>query len=131
MLHSDDQGGGQRYESVAWFDSECMPGVRYGVARFSVARRIELTRRIRDAGRNLEFLAASADGRDKLDAAVVSAELDRIYIEWGLLAIEGLHIDGKIATATLLLERGPIALAKEVLEQIRSASELSEIERKN
>jgi hypothetical protein len=72
---------GKGYESVAWFEAEAVPGVRYAIARISFGRRIELARRIREIGRKLEFLEAGSDMREKLEAAVVAAEIDRGYLE--------------------------------------------------
>ena len=120
-----------RHESFAWVDSKTRGGVRFRIARMSVARRIELARRIREAGRGLEFLEAGSDVREKLDAAVLKGEIDRAYLAWGLEEIEGLEIDGETATTQLLIERGPADLAAEILVAIRSECGLSEAERKN
>jgi hypothetical protein len=123
--------GEQRYESVAWFESESVPGVRFGVRRVSLGRKIELVRRIREVGGKAEFLAASDDVCDKLDAALVSAEIDRMYVEWGLCSIEGITFDEVAATMESLVERGPIALTNEILTRIKAECGLSETERKN
>lgn len=120
-----------RHESVLWFDSECTPGVRYAISRVSLGRRIELARRIREIGRKAEFLAASSNTRDQLEAAVISAEIDREYIEWGLSAVEGLTIDGEMATSRTVIERGPFQLAIEILAHIKHECQLDEAERKN
>lgn len=119
------------HESFAWYEAETHAGVRYRIARMSVGRRIELARRIREAGRKLEFLEASGDVREKLEAAVLQGEIDKTYLAWGLEAIEGLRIDGEAATPELLIERGPANLAAEILRRIRSECGLSESERKN
>lgn len=125
------EAGSARYESSAWVESTTHAGVRYRIAKMSVGRRIELARRIRDAGRKLEFLEASSDLREKLDGAVVKAEIDRAYLLWGLEEIEGLEIDGERATAESVVERGPADLAEEILGSIRRECGLSESERKN
>src|SRR5579864_1608797 len=118
-------------ESSAWFDAETHAGVRFRVARISVARRIELARKIREIGRKVEFLEAGQDPREKLEAAVLAAEIDRVYLEWGLKEIQGLHIDGEPATPEGLIEKGPIKLAKEMLARIKSECGLGEEQRKN
>lgn len=120
--------GGHR--SSAWFAAEAMPGVRFRIARISVARRIELARRVREIGRKLEFLEAG-DAREKLEAAVLAAEIDRAYLEWGLEEIEGLEIDGEAATPAALIDKGPVGLAEEVLARIKEECGLGEEERKN
>ena len=69
-LHSD-----KHFESAVWFDAEGRPGVRYQIARVSFGRRIELARRIREIGRKTEYLEAGSDVREKLEAAVLRAEI--------------------------------------------------------
>ncbi len=76
------------------------------IVRVSVGRRIELARKIREIGRKLEFFEASGDAREKLEAMVLSQEIDRAYLEWGLEAIEGLSIDGEAATPLSSIETG-------------------------
>lgn len=125
-LHS-----GERYESSVWFDSDTRAGVRFGIARVSFGRRIELARRIREIGRRMEYLEAGRDAREKLEAAVASAEIDRAYLDWGLIGVEGIEIDGAAATPVSLIESGPVELAAEILARIKSECGLSEDERKN
>jgi hypothetical protein len=122
---------GEAHESSRWFDAEACAGVRYRIARISLGRRIELARRIREIGRKAEFLEAGDDVRDKLEAAVLQGEIDRVFLEWGLEAVEGLEIDAEAATPTVLIERGPLALAMEIVGRIRAECGLNETERKN
>jgi hypothetical protein len=126
MSHS-----GEGHQSGVWFDAEAQAGVRFKVGRISVARRIELARKIRDIGRKLEFLEAGSDPREKLEAAVLEAEIDRAYLEWGLMDIEGMTIDGEVATPAALIDKGPLGLAMEMLARIKAECGLSENERKN
>ena len=42
-----------------------------------------------DRAARLEFLEAGTDVREKLEAAVVAAEIDRAYLEWGLAGSRG------------------------------------------
>jgi hypothetical protein len=121
----------ESYESTAWFDAGSRPGVRFSVARISFGRRIELARKIREIGRRMEFLEASSDAREKLEATVLSAEIDRAYLEWGLTGIEGLEIDGSAATPAAVIEAGPMDLANEILARIKGECGLTEDERKN
>ncbi len=119
------------YDSSMWFGSETCAGVRFRIARVSVGRRIELARKIREAGRRVEFLQAGSDPREKLEAMVLEQEIERAYLEWGLEEVEGLAIDGEIASPLLLIEKGPAELAREVLARIQAECGLSEDERKN
>jgi hypothetical protein len=119
------------FDSALWFDAESAAGVRYSIARLTFGRRLELARRIREIGRKAEFLAAGTDAREKLEAAVVGAEVDRAYLEWGLLAVEGLTIDGEAATPQAVVDKGPLELAMEILGRVKSECGLSESQRKN
>jgi len=119
----------QNHESLTWFQSES--GVRFAIRRISLGRRIELARKIREVGRRLEFLEASGDAREKLEAAVLATEIDRAYLEWGLEAVEGLTIDGEPATPERLIDLGPLDLAMGILSRIKAECGLTEGERKN
>jgi len=121
----------KRYESSIWFDSKTRPGVRFGIVRISFGRRIELARRIREIGRKAEYLDAGSDIREKLEAKVMAAEIDRAYLEWGLIGVEGLEIDGAPATPASLIDLGPVELATEILARIKAECGLTEDERKN
>jgi len=118
------------FNTERWFDSETVPGVRFAVRRPSLAQRIELTRRVRDLLLNNEFLASGSEP-EKLEAALGDLLVRRLYLEWGLANIEGLRIDGEIATVDNLISGGPEALAEEVASRIQLECGLSEEERKN
>ena len=72
----------------------------------------------RSAGRWSSWKRAQ-DPREKLEAAVLAAEIDRVYLEWGLEEIRGLEIDGEAATPAALIEKGPLDLATEILARIK------------
>ncbi|HVO97431.1 MAG TPA: hypothetical protein VMT15_05160 [Bryobacteraceae bacterium] len=122
---------GNEWESRVWHDAEAVKGVRYEIVRVSFGRRIELARRIREIGRKVEYLEAGEDVREKLEATVLAAEIDQAYLDWGLVSIEGLRIDGAEATPEALIDRGPVELAMEILAHIKSECGMSEDERKN
>jgi hypothetical protein len=119
------------YESVVQVDSRVASGVTYAVARVSFERRLELMRRIREFGRRMEFLEAGQEPGDKMDAALLRAELDRIWVLWGLRDVAGLEVDGKRATPELLAQAGPEALFREALAAVRAQAGLTTAERKN
>ena len=124
-------GASEKWDSRVWFDAETVRGVRYEIVRVSFGRRIELARRIREIGRKMEYLEASADARETLEATVLAAEIDRAYLDWGLVSVEGLEIDGAAATPETLVDRGPVELATEILGRIKSECGMTEDERKN
>jgi hypothetical protein len=97
----------------------------------SFGRRLELTRRVRELGQKLEYTQAGDSVAERLEAGALSAEIDRIYLEWGLLRIEGLDLDGSKAEAKTLIEYGPEDLCQEILAVIKRECGLSDEERKN
>lgn len=119
------------YESTRTVQSATCEGVTFRVVRMSFARRLELARRVRDLGRRIEFQQAGEGLQDKVEAAVSTGEVERLYLEWGLLDISGLTIDGEAADAASAIARGPEDLCREMVREIRRECGLSEEERKN
>lgn len=120
------------YESTVTVESETLDGVRFSIRRMSFGRRLELTRQVQHLLGRLEFAAAGEQGTaEQAEAALLSGEIDRKYLRWGLQEIEGLVIDGEAATPELLVEKGPESLLGEVLAAIRREAGLDEDERKN
>jgi|SRR5579872_4951083 len=118
-------------ESYVRIESKLKPGVEFVVAKMSFGRRLELIRRIREMSAKLEFLHAGASTGDQLEAALVSAEIDRLYVIWGLREVAGLDIDGVAATPELLVSAGPEDLFREAVTAVKNECGLSETERKN
>jgi DNA-binding response OmpR family regulator len=90
------------YESVVFIESQIAPGVTYEVQKMSYGRRAELMRRIRELARKQEFQQASQNASDKMDAALLEADVNRVYVTWGLRSIAGLTLDGVEATPEIL-----------------------------
>jgi len=118
------------YESVKVVESAVAAGVRYTVAKMSFARRVDLMRQIRDLARRIEFMEAGG-AADKMDAALLQREIDRLYLTWGLREISGLELDGAAATPASLAGAGPEDLFREALAAVRAETGLNEAERKN
>ncbi len=119
------------YESVSLVESRVASGVSYTVARMSFGRRTALLRRIRELASRMEFLEAGQKPGEKMDAALLQAEIDKLYLTWGLRAVSGLQLDGVEATPELLAEAGPENLCREALAAVRAETGLNEAERKN
>jgi hypothetical protein len=117
------------YKSSLNIDSRVLPGVTYVVERMSFGRRLELMRTVRDAAIKLEFHAAAGDS-DKMKASVLSAEVDRIYVRWGLRQVIGLMIDDQPATPEMLAMDGPEELFLEALAAVKRECGLSDPEKK-
>jgi hypothetical protein len=92
---------------------------------------MDLMRQVREFARKAEFLEAGQGAGEKMDGALLRAEIDRLYLTWGLREVIGLDLDGKPATPESLLESGPEELFREALAAVRAATGLSAAERKN
>jgi len=119
------------YDSVVTVESRIAEGVRFEIARMSFGRRVELMRRVRELARKMEFLEAGSAPGERMDAALLQAEVDRLYLNWGLRGLSGLEVDGAPATAETLAENGPEGLFREALAAVRAETGLSEEQRKN
>ena len=119
------------YESCTNSASQTHPGARFTIRRMSFERRVELTRHLRELFQRIEFLEAGKDPRESIEAALLTAEIDRTYLLWGLARTEGLEIDGQAATPETLAAAGPEDLCREIVAAIRLECGLTEAERKN
>jgi len=119
------------YASVVEIESAERAGVRYRVARMSFGRRVELMRRVRELARRVEFLDAGTSPGERMDAGLLRAEIDRMYVLWGLVAVSGIQLDGVEATPETMIERGPEELFREALAAVRAQTGLTDDERKN
>jgi hypothetical protein len=120
-----------RYESERTVESRVTEGVAFRVARMSFGRRMELMHRVRELARRVEFLEAGPTPGERMDAALARAEIDRLYVSWGLRGVAGLVLDGADATPETLAEAGPEELFREALAAVRAEAGLSQAERKN
>ncbi len=111
--------------------SEERPGVELVIARMTFGRRIELMREVRDLAVRLEYFEAGQDAKNGMEASLLGAEIDRLYIRWGLEEIRGLELDGVPATAESLIAIGPEELFLEALAAVKAECGLLENERKN
>lgn len=121
----------RQYESTEVVESQKWRGVRFTVRRMSFQGRIELMAKIRDLARRVEFWTAGEKPEEQMDAGVLQAEIDGIYLNWGLTGVAGLEIDGKAASPNLLIENGPEELVREALDAVKAGAGLTAAERKN
>jgi hypothetical protein len=125
LLHKDND-----YSSELWHSSKIMAGVRFAIKKISLRQRIELNHRVKELTIKYDFLQAG-DTLAHLDAALSDLLVAKLYLEWGLKAIQGLSIDGENATVDLLIAKGPEGLTNEIVLLIQAESALTDIERKN
>ena len=119
------------YDSSFEVSSASVPGVIFTIRRVSIARRLELLRKVREMAARTEFFRAGAQLDDKLEASIASAEVESLYVVWGVTRVDGLIIDGVDATPESLVTLGPEELVREAATLVRSQLGLSEDERKN
>ncbi len=120
-----------RYRSVVECESAIVPGVVFTIRKMSFGRRLELAERIRALGAALEFRGAGTELQDRVEASVIASRMDRAYLEWGLVRVRGIMIDGAPATPESLIAAGPEELTREALGRIKAECGLSAEERKN
>lgn len=121
----------RRYRSTIRCWSKTRPGVAFIIRRISLGRRIELAKSIRDLAGELEYQRAGESAKEQVEAAAISARIERAYLEWGLAGVKGLLIDGERVTAERLYECGPEDLAREIAARIKAECGLTDEERKN
>lgn len=119
------------YETATVVESRVVSGVKLTITKVSFGRRLELMRRVRELARRLEFLEAGQEPGEKMDAAILRAEIDRLYVSWGVQAVTGLALDGAMATPESLMETGPEELFQEALAAVRAEAGLTGEQRKN
>lgn len=61
----------------------------------------------------------------------MTADINRIYLDWGLVEVQGLSIDSAPATAESTVNQGPEDFCQEVLAAIKLECGLTDEERKN
>jgi hypothetical protein len=119
------------YETEITIPSRAVPGVSFTLARVSFGRRMELLRRLRDLASKAECLSAGGKPQEKLEAALLSGEIDELYLRWGLVRVSGLEVDGQPATPETLIAAGPEEVCREAVAAIKHECGLTEEERKN
>lgn len=119
------------WRSAEDFRSSAYPTVRYRISKMSMGRRLELTRRVRDLTKRLEFASAGTGTEDKMDAAILAGEIDRLYWEFALESIEGIQMNGDAISPTSQFDLGPEDLSREILMRIKQLTQLTDTERKN
>jgi hypothetical protein len=119
------------YESTKCIESTVSPGVRFTIARMTFGRRIDLMRRVRQLSGLMEFSRAGVQIDDRIQAGLAGAEIDELYLRWGLVSIEGLQLDGLPADLESLISSGPEPLCREIIAAVKRECTLTDEERKN
>ena len=111
--------------------SESWPGVELVVSRMSFGRRLELMKQVRGLASKADFFEAGDSAQSRIEAGVLSAEIDRTYVSWGISEVRGFTLDGQPATVEQMISCGPEDLFREALAAVKSECGLGEQERKN
>lgn len=122
---------GLLYASEVEVASARYPGVCFTIRRCSAARRIALIERLAAYASRYEALKASDRMDDRVQAEALRLRMDFEYLDWGLLRLSGMLLDGDAPDAQSLFDRGPELLVAEIIGKIREECELNEGERKN
>ena len=109
-----------RYKSTVAVASRIVPGVTFRIKRASADRRLALMQRIKDRANADRQRRTAETPQDTMDAALVAAEVERIYVTTGVEEIAGLEVDGIPATPEILARSGPEGLFREVLQAVRA-----------
>ena len=110
--------------------SKARPGVEFVIARMTFGRRLELMRRVRDLAARLEYFEAGRDAKNDMEASLLGAEIDRLYIRWGLEEIRGLEARWRPGDAESLIESGPEELFFEALAAVKAECGLTRTKEK-
>jgi hypothetical protein len=98
------------YTSTFELESSSCPGVRLRLRRMSYGRRLELLKQVREIVGRMEYFNAGSSAVERIEAATLSAELEQLYLKWGVDSIEGLTIDGNPADGAALFDSAPESL---------------------
>ncbi|MBL8179950.1 MAG: hypothetical protein JNK48_35045 [Bryobacterales bacterium] len=79
----------------------------------------------------MKALAASKDEAELAASGALRREMATAIVDWGVVDVSGLVIDGVPASKELLLSSGPEALVLEIVGELQKQLSLSEDERKN
>lgn len=119
------------YSSTFTYRSRVCAGVEMELKRISFARRSELIAELSPMVAKLEFLAASDKNEDRTASALLRRQISQYLLEWGVVRVVGLEIDGVAASKKDLIESGPEGLVQEAVEELQRQLALSEQEKKN
>lgn len=118
-------------ESCSRFESVQVPGVSFAIRRMTLRQRINLLQELHSLYREHEFSSAGTSKADRLHSQLSSLRIDEVFLRWGVTAVDGLEVDGKIISASDLIDHAPESLVHEILCCIREAVALSQDEEKN
>ena len=119
------------HASTFQVQSELHPNVVFTLRRITFSRRLELLKRLHPLVARHEHAAAGSSISEQVVTGISTAEIEQMYLDWGLVSITGLEIDGQACTPDTLVAQGPEDLCREVLDHIRRECGLTEDERKN
>jgi hypothetical protein len=117
------------YDTAVAVSSALSPGVIYIIEKMSFVRRLDLMKSIRNLAIQLEFEMA-AEKSDTMTVSVLTAQIDCLYLRWGLREVQGLFIDGNPATPELLTSAGPEELFAEALAAVKRECGLTDVQKK-
>ena len=119
------------YETELTVASKVFPEVTFTISRMSFGRRLDLVKRVRELAQQLEFFRAGTETQERVESVLLAAEIDKLYLEWGFIRVNGIDLNGEPASKESLISSGPEALCSEILTAIREECGLTDDQRKN
>lgn len=131
MTNSVSRSRNAEVASSCHYESITYPGVSFTIRQMTLRHRIKLLKEVHDLYREAEFSTAGSSKADRLNAQLSSLRVDEVFLRWGVIAVEGLVVDGRPIAADEVGELAPECLASEMLSRVRECMSLSSDEEKN
>lgn len=119
------------FQSSKSFESLVCDGVKFTVRRMTLRQRISLLNELHTLYREREFNSAGGSKADEIKAQISNLLIDEVFLRWGVVAIDGLYVDGKPLCVDELAEKAPERLVSEILGRLRECITLTPDEEKN
>src|SRR5690242_19711892 len=95
------------YETELTVASKVYHEVTFTISRMSFGRRLDLVKRVRGLAQQLEFFRAGTDAQERVESVLLAAEIEKLYLEWGLIRVNGLDLNGAPASKDEVIACGP------------------------
>lgn len=131
MTNSASPSANIELASSCQYQSVTYPGVTFTIRQMTLGHRIKLLRDLHGLYREVEFSNAGDSKSERLHAQLSSLRVDEVFLRWGVLAVEGMIVDGRPIAVEGLSEFAPLRLVTEILSRIRECIALNLDEEKN
>jgi hypothetical protein len=135
-----------KHDTTRRVESEVFPGVSIILKKMTEGRRLELRAMLKEPNARVREIIREQSALEKVAVEdrdnpkwlelqeefeeIMASKVNPTYVLWGVKAVEGLEAEGRALTVTDWKD-WPSALFNEVLDLVKSESELNGVERKN